>query len=344
MHYCSLALNEGISMSLPDAATERIAMAYYYIWYSKGWFDGSAAPPFRTTMSGVHPAIGPYDSSDLDVIAAHMDQCKRAKLDALAISWWKGKNNAQWLSSDPLPDCANQDDILDSVMTAGYERDIRSTIILEVYSDDTELIYDALKYYIDKYRNDPRALHAQGKPVVCTWNTWILGLDVWNGILGRLSEEGLDAFHIATNQPDTAFLEFFDAIDIYTPLSPTETAMQTYTGIRAAVDTYNLTDAGKVKPGRWHATVMPGFEDRLMPERLDRDDYAHFRYRHGGDYYWETFAAAMASQPDWLHVTSFNELAEHSYIEDTLEYGTRYLDLTARFIEEFKASAHIRKV
>ncbi len=330
-------------MSLPDAATERIAMAYYYIWYTKGWFDGSSIPQFRATMSDVHPMLGSYDSSDPDVIAAHIDQCKLAKLDALAVSWWKGKNNASWLRSDSHHQGANQDDILETVMTTGYERGIRSTIILEAYTDDAELIYDALKYYIESYCNDPRALHAQGRPVVCSWNTWNLGLEVWNGIIGRLREEGLDAFHIATNQPETSFFECFDAIDIYTPLSVTDTAMETYTGLRAEVDAYNLTDAGKAKPGRWHATIMPGFEDRMMVDRLSRDDYAHFRYRHGGDYYWETFAAAMASQPEWLHVTSFNELAEHSHIEDTLEYGSRYLDLTARFVGEYKAAAQIRK-
>ena len=127
-------------MSLPDAATERIAMAYYYIWYSKGWFDGSNAPAFKSTMADIHPVIGPYDSCDPEVIAAPMDQCKRAKLDALAVSWWKGKNNASWLQSGTNHQGANQDDILDAVMTAGYERGIRATIILEVYSKDTELI------------------------------------------------------------------------------------------------------------------------------------------------------------------------------------------------------------
>ena len=136
---------------------------------------------------------------------------------------------------------------------------------------------------------------------------------------------------------ETEYLSFLDALECYTPLSVTETVMENYTRVRAEVDAYNLTDAGKAKPGRWHATVMPGFEDRILPGRLNRDDYAHFRYRHGGDYYWETYAASMASRPEWLHVTSFNELAEHSHIEDTLEYGTRYLDMTARFVEGFKA-------
>ncbi len=329
-------------MSTPDAATEHIAMAYYYIWYTKGWFDGTDTPRFKATMSDVHPAVGPYNSEDPDVITEHMRQCNRAKLDALAVSWWANKSNAHWFPANESRKGANQDDILDSVMTIGHEHGIRSTIILEAYTDSPDAIHEALRFYIDKYRNDPRALHADGRPVVCSWNTWKLGFDVWSGLLGRLRSEGLDAFHIATNQPDVSFLSCFDAIDIYTPLSVTENVMPQYTGLRAEVDAYNLTDAGKARPGRWHATVMPGFEDRIMSERLKRDDYLHFRHRHEGDFYWETFAAAMASRPEWLHVTSFNELAEHSHIEDSLEYGTRYLDMTARFVDGFKASAQAR--
>ena len=326
-------------MPLPDAATERLAMAYYYIWYSKGWFDGSATPQFKATMADVHPTIGAYDSDDPDVITAHMEQCRRAKLDALAVSWFRGKRNGEWLGDGYARSGANQDDILDSVMTIAHEHGLRSTIILEAYSPDPEAIREALAYYIARYRNDPRALHANGLPVVSVWNTWELGVAVWADIIERLRRDGLEAFWIATNQPEAEFFPYFDAIDIYTPLAPTETAMEQYTRIRAAVDLYNSSEAGIASPCRWHGTVMPGFEDRLMPERLVRDDYAHFRYRRGGHYYWETFAAAMASRAEWLHVTSFNELPEHSFIEDSLEYGDQYLRMTAEFVDHFKGCA-----
>ena len=323
-------------MSIPDAARERIAMAYYYIWYTKGWFDGSAVPRFKATMADVHPVIGPYDSQDPDVIAAHMEQCRRARLDAIAVSWWAHKSNTSWLQNGAGRD-VNQDDILESVMTIAGEHGLRATIILEAYTRSAADIRDALAYYIAKYRNDPRALHADGRPVICSWNTWVLGVETWAEIIRTLRADGLNAFHIATNQPDTAFFECFDALDIYTPLSPGETVMEQYTRLRADVDAHNLTEAGRAHAGRWHATVMPGFEDRLMTDRLERDDYVHFRDRRGGHYYWETFAAAMASRPEWLHVTSFNELAEHSHIENTTEHGDRYLRLTAQFAEDFKA-------
>ena len=323
-------------MAIQDAANERIALAYYYIWFTRGWFDGSDTPQYQAAMSDIRPVVGPYDSDDTDVIAEHMKQCRRAKLDALAVSWSPHKRNGVF-HRPRARSGASQDDILESVMAIGHEHGLRSCIDLEAARMKPEEVHRALTYYLEKYRDDPRALHADGKPVVLCWATWMLGADVWADITAKLRSEGLDAFYVASNQMDPAYFSFLDALECYTPLSTTETVMQQYTGVRAAVDAHNSTDAGRAKPGRWHATVMPGFEDRMIPGRLDRDDYAHFRYRQGGDYYWETFAAAMASRPEWLHVTSFNELAEHSHIEETLEYGDLYLRLVAKFVDDFKA-------
>jgi hypothetical protein len=199
-------------------------------------------------------------------------------------------------------------------------------------------LYRALQHYLSRYKDDPRALHARGRPVVLCWSTWQLGAEVWTEITNKLRTEGLDGFYVASNQMDPAYFSFLDALECYTPLSTSETVMQTYTRVRKDVLAYNRTPAGKSKPGRWHATIMPGFDDRLVPDRLKRDDYAHFRLRNGGHYYWETFAAAMASRPEWLHVTSFNELAEHSHIEETEEHGDLYLRATAKMVQDFKAN------
>jgi len=322
-------------MSTPDAAEERIALAYYYIWFTKGWFDGSHTPHLKAAMSDIHPVIGPYDSHDEDLIAEHMKQCRKAKLDALAVSWFFERRN---YGPGGRYTGASSDNILESVMRIGSEQGLRLCIDMEAGSLDADRLYRALKQYIGTYRDDPRVLHARGKPVVLCWSTWQLGREVWTEMTGKLRGEGLEAFYVASNQMDPAYFTFLDALECYTPLSTTETVMQTYGRVRKAVDEHNSTPSGKAKPGCWHATIMPGFDDRLIPGRLERDDYAHFRLRHEGHYYWETFAAAVASRPEWLHVTSFNELAEHSHIEETEEYGDLYLRLTAKMVGDFKAN------
>jgi hypothetical protein len=167
------------------------------------------------------------------------------------------------------------------------------------------------------------------------WSTWLLGVGVWNDVTAKLRSEGLEGFYVASNQMETDYLSFLDALECYTPLHTTETVMEQYTRIRSEVDAYNESHDGP--PKRWHGTIMPGFDDRCIPKRLDRDDYAHSRLRRGASYYWETFAAVMASRADWLHVTSFNELAEHSHIEETIEDGDRFIRLTAEMVKHFKA-------
>ena len=143
-------------MPIPDSATERLALAYYYIWFTKGWFDGSDTPRYKATMSDIHPTIGPYDSHDTDVIGEHMDQCKRAGLDALTVSWSKGKPNKRFHT--PRSEAgANQDDILESVMTIAHERGMRCCIDMEAAGLKADGLYDAMKYYIGRYSNDPRA-------------------------------------------------------------------------------------------------------------------------------------------------------------------------------------------
>ena len=55
-----------------------------------------------------------------------------------------------------------------------------------------------------------------------------------------------------------------------------------------------------------------------------------------GKYPCGTFEVAMASNPDWLHISTFNELVEFSHIEATFEHGYTSIDLTAESVRRFK--------
>jgi hypothetical protein len=40
---------------------------------------------------------------------------------------------------------------------------------------------------------------------------------------------------------------------------------------------------------------------------------------------------ALASNPGWITITSFNEWFEGTMIEPSVTYGTQYLDITRQF-------------
>jgi hypothetical protein len=68
---------------------------FYYPWYGTPRHDGSfihwqqngAVPPNRIASS-YYPARGPYSSADRLVLAAQMEEIRRAGVDQISVSWW----------------------------------------------------------------------------------------------------------------------------------------------------------------------------------------------------------------------------------------------------------------
>jgi hypothetical protein len=88
----------------------------------------------------------------------------------------------------------------------------------------------------------------------------------------------------------------------------------------------------------WIATLSPGWDDRRAGCKADVrvPSAAHQRARENGAFYRATFEAALASQPDWLWINSFNEWVEGTYVEPSAAYGDLYLRLTQEFAAQFK--------
>jgi hypothetical protein len=78
---------------------------------------------------------------------------------------------------------------------------------------------------------------------------------------------------------------------------------------------------------------MPGYDDRKA-----RPGSGFAQGRDGGDYYRQSWQAAIASKPQWVIVNSFNEWPEGSYIEPSKAYGNLYLDLTREWAGRFRSA------
>jgi len=304
----------------PDA--ERIALAYYYIWFKPDRWptkpgQGNAA------LEDVHPILGAYDSANPDIIKAHIEMAQRAKLDAFAVSWFH------------LPDWTAK---LDQVIEIASQRNFKICIDLEGDGKTLDAIYDALLYYLTAHRDDPRVLRKEGVPVVLIWGTWQYTPQQWRALFDRLEAHGARGYFLPSNQMDPAYLTALRGLEIYT-LVDTDDVLALYRRMATDVQAFNQTDEGERRPAIFCGTLMPGFDERKIPGREYGPGGAGWREREGGEYYRRTFEAALAAGADWLHVTSFNELDEHSHIEPTKELGDFYIDLTAQFVERFKGAA-----
>jgi hypothetical protein len=301
--------------------SDKVVIAYYYIWFTKGWFEGkegNAGGAFKD----IHPDIGSYNSYDPHIIEEHIKMAKRAKIDAFAVSWWFDTSRNE------------MNDRLDLIFEKAKLHNFKVTIDLEAEPMTMREIYENLRYYLTNYRAHPAALKVEGKPAVLIWGSWKYSPAQWQKIFHRLEKEGLPAFYLVSGQTDPIYLGPFRCLEQYALVDNDDYELPAYyRNLRKKINEYNRNHPEN--PVQWHATIMPGFDERGIPGREEAGG-AGWKERKNGDYYRMTFKAALASNPHWIHITSFNELAEHSHIEPTKEFGWTYIDMTAKFVEEFK--------
>jgi hypothetical protein len=200
-----------------------------------------------------------------------------------------------------------------------------------------------------------RPLKVEGCPVVMVWTAWGHTPAEWQGVFDRLEQAGIKAFPIMSgsyqNGKGKAYLGPFRSLEEYTLVDIEDCQLAAFMQtMRGHIDDYNKTQGRQNgKPAQHHATISPGYDETRNPGRKtqnggfkgagwkDRTKFGvHYPDDPEGAYYRGTFEAAMKSNPDWLHISTFNELAEFSHIEATFEHGYTYIDLTAEFVREFK--------
>jgi glycoprotein endo-alpha-1,2-mannosidase len=322
----------GLTAASWAAEVPRQVLAFYYPWYGTADGPGGAGETrhwrrIDTVNKDIaaatdYPQLGAYDSHDPNLIDQHCRWAKAAGIDGLIVSWW-GQNDYTDRAM-PL--------ILDACKRHGLTACIYYETVPRPQTPESAA-KDIVKA-LNKYGRHPAYMKINGKPVVFIYGRAVqqLGLAEWLKALKMVNAEYEGGIVAIGDQFSYGAARVFDGVHTYNTAGQLRGRDPSDVG-RWAAETYpswvQLADAaGKISA----ITVIPGYDDR----KIRKPGLAVKRY--DGELYRVQWEQAIKADPHWVLITSFNEWHEGSEIEPSLQYGRRYLDLTAEYAARFKAN------
>jgi hypothetical protein len=294
-------------------------LAFYYGWYANPDVSGRWAH----WPEGIahEPLIGRYDCHDPKIVQRQFEQAKSAGITGLIVSWWRpGDFQEQGM---PL--------LLATAERVGLKISIYYEAAKPRKSPTHEATEDDLLDILNRYAKHDAWLRADGKPVVFVYARALneLHLSGWEQVITQVNRRYAGGVCFVADEISNAASKLFDGIHSYNPTG--QTANKSVDEIRAwARATYPkwVATAGKRISC---VTVIPGYDDT----KLNRPGPRPTTDRHGGETYRVLWQEAVAAQPDWILITSWNEWHEGSEIEPSKENGDRELNATPEFARRF---------
>jgi hypothetical protein len=301
-----------------SAGIPRPVLAFDYMWYHHSDWSLSKMADLPTIQ---------YNSSDDDTIDRQITSAANAGITGFISSWWGPDDQTDQNFVKLLAHS--------KTLESQLHRHFASTIYFE--GDAPRLksvasIVNSLRYLHSHYMHNPYFFHWHGKPVIFFWKPLDNGrtLKQWAAI-----RQQVDAHHQmiwSAEGVNLGLLNVFDGIHLFSAgywglVNGNMTEVdQSY---RNSINDYNR--AHKTQK-IWAAGVEPGYDDTHVAGR----SFAYRLLRQNGKTYATSWLAAIASNPDWITITSFNEWFEGAMIEPSVTYGHQYLDLTQQFIRQWR--------
>jgi hypothetical protein len=192
---------------------------------------------------------------------------------------------------------------------------------------------EAMRYVIGHYAWKPEFFSWHGKPVIFIWAPLGGGRSLATWARLRRQVDPQHRLIWSAEGTDLGLLQVFDGIHIFTAVDwglSNGTAASDNAAFARGIAAYNRAHhTGKI----WAAGVEPGFDDTRVPGRA----HPHVISRRNGATYRESWQAAIASRPQWITVSTWNEWFEGAMIEPSRSYGSRYLTLTATFARRWRS-------
>jgi hypothetical protein len=279
-------------------------------------------------MSAGDRPLQPYNSDDPVAIARHVRMAREIGLDGFTLHWFIPGDRTDRNFAELL----NQSQGKQFYSTVVFSRHIYHGEVATQWN-----IEEALNHIIHQHSSHPNFLKVAGKPVIFFTDIYRVptrpgqsALQFWMEVRKQVDPER-QTIWIAEGL-DFSYLNEFDGLYVFKVTHAT--SVHDYEKDSHWAE--QVRQAGKSK--RWIATISPGWDDTRAGCRPDVRAPAplHRVDRDNGNFFHSTFETAIASNPDWLILGSFNEWVEGSYIEPSMLYGDRYMQMTKEFVQRFK--------
>jgi hypothetical protein len=279
-----------------------LVLAGYYPWYDPATLSG--------TTFGDQP-IGPADTSNAADVAEAVALADRSGIDGFVVEW------EATAAHEPKVDLLYAAAAAHGGFSLALQLDF--AILQWRPGGLTAAGLDAALNEVAKRASSPTQLEVDGKPVIFIYASWSVTPAEWAAALDRLATRtGVRPFVIADGNGLSSPGEYAYGTNHLS--DPAALKAWADDRVRALQEVPGLD--GRSGP-LWVAPVSPGYDER----RLGRPNPIYVD-RNNGLRYEQSWDAALASLPDWILVTSWNEYYEQTHVMPGNTTGNRALDQT----------------
>ena len=309
-----------VPLRLPFADARPLVLAFYYPWYDRYGddprFADEPADPRRTSVAAD--------------VRSMTEQAATHGIDGFVVSWAGDDANGSGF---------------DLAMRAAERTGQRITGYLEVgraaaATGPDELVATRVRRWLGQLldrASSPAFLRAGGEPVVFVYRMALLPPVAWRTILEDLARNGTPVRLVGDTDSDT-YADVSWGMHQFTALGSLTERRRYATETAARARAEAVVDP-TAHPRLFAATVAPGYDDRGV-----RDGNPVVPRGSRGERYTATWDAALAGQPDWILVNSWNEWFEGTAVEPGVEAGDRALRQTDRRADAWKTTQDDRLV
>jgi hypothetical protein len=300
----------GGNAELPHADSRALVLAFYYPWFT------------HLSYGDPRMADRPVDRSDTYIgadVLAMTQQARSNGIDGFLVSW-SGQRDA----------VAFAHAINAAEATGGVATGYLETLNANATSDpsrppDPTVVWSRLWGLLAGFGNRPAFLHSGDIPVVFVFGMQALPVSTWKQILDALAAAGYPVRLVGDGSLPT-YRPVMWGSHIYNPNLQTEGQLTTANKGRTVEMRGDAAVNPGAAPGLSAATVSPGYEKGsvLVPRGPE------------GEHYAATWRAGLASDPDWVLVTSWNEWFEGTSVQPGREAGDLALRQTAQIATTFR--------